>query len=775
MAKNRSRGFAPTANRAGTVDPPFFDISWIRHLRDAEPDLWACGGKEGAYLEFERQYANPSPEWLALRRAKWESCRDYNTPAGYLHLLRWGLIADAGEQAMRSAIDGLRGLSADARNAQLRPIVRQGNGTLRMLGNDWLRSAPGVTQDDLENMFDQYLDSRQYRAAETGDIDEEKRTVTMSFSSENPVERGYWYTWYEVLGHDPGEYDFTRLNDGGAYLWAHDPKDQRGVVEKAWIEEHRGLCTARLSENPLGEELWIDIKTGIKKNVSFAYWIHEEILVKTGDDGDWYRATNWEALEVSSVSIPADPSIGVGRSFRSASLTSPPLSSVPVQVSIKEVRNMADLSNDSANQANQEELLRRERERIDLVTQLGQRFDMPSETVRDFIQRGLSLEQAFAEFQRSRPEPAVIRSNAVVDLSQKERRQYSLSRLMLAVCTGDRSRAGFEFEVSDEMSRLNGLRTGGAFVPTNIGLFGQRAQTVANPAQGGNLVATDYLGNEFIDLLRNTALTPLLGMSVLNGLVGPVAIPRKTTGGGAGWIAEGQAIPGTEIGIGLLGMRPKKLAALYDFTHELANQSSPDIEQLLGQDIAEVFALAWDRTVYYGSGVGEEPRGIASTPGILPVVMGADGDFPSWAKVVEHESRVNTNNALGNRSAYVTNATILGLLKTTPKGDNTAGIFLVGDGMVEGNFSTLNGRRLGVSNQIRSDRAKGARTGLSDMFFGDFGQVIGGVWSGIEITKSDSHADTFARDVFTIKATMFADLGVRQPTAFSFCSDLRSV
>ena len=60
--------------------------------------------------------------------------------------------------------------------------------------------------------------------------DEEERSVTLSFSSEEPVER-----WFgnEVLLHSPESVDLGRLNSRAALLWNHNPDDQIGVVETA--------------------------------------------------------------------------------------------------------------------------------------------------------------------------------------------------------------------------------------------------------------------------------------------------------------------------------------------------------------------------------------------------------------------------------------------------------------------------------------------------------------------------------------------------------------
>jgi hypothetical protein len=151
----------------------------------------------------------------------------------------------------------------------------------------------------------------QMMRAEIESVDAENRTATFSFSSEYEGDR-WWGV--EILDHAPTSVRMDRINNGGAFLMDHDRWDQRGVVENAWLENKRGFCTVRLSQNPKGEELWVDIKDRIRTQVSVCYVIHEAVMEKKVGDKEFYRVTDWEPTEISSVSIAFDPTVGVGRS-----------------------------------------------------------------------------------------------------------------------------------------------------------------------------------------------------------------------------------------------------------------------------------------------------------------------------------------------------------------------------------------------------------------------------------------------------------------------------
>ncbi len=139
----------------------------------------------------------------------------------------------------------------------------------------------------------------------------EARTIELSFSSEEPYER---YFGWEVLGHKPEECRLGRLNNGGALLCDHNTRDQVGVVEKAYIgQDRKGRAMVRFGKSTRSEEVFQDVIDGIRQNVSVSYDVHKMVLEKQENEVDWYRVTDWEPLEVSLVSVPADASVGVGR------------------------------------------------------------------------------------------------------------------------------------------------------------------------------------------------------------------------------------------------------------------------------------------------------------------------------------------------------------------------------------------------------------------------------------------------------------------------------
>ena len=165
------------------------------------------------------------------------------------------------------------------------------------------------------------IDGTVYRDATIGGIvDEEERTVKISFSSELPVLRASWFDdpWIEVLGHKDGEVNLQRLNNGATVHYNHSRsrKDRVGVVEMAALIDGRGEAIVRFSKRDDVDDVWQDVKDDVLRNVSVGYSIDERTLVKssqTRGEPDEYRITRWTPMELSFVDIPADPTVGVGR------------------------------------------------------------------------------------------------------------------------------------------------------------------------------------------------------------------------------------------------------------------------------------------------------------------------------------------------------------------------------------------------------------------------------------------------------------------------------
>lgn len=155
-------------------------------------------------------------------------------------------------------------------------------------------------------------------------INEEARTVELAFSSEEPYDR-WWGR--EILDHQKKSIRLGRLKAGGPLLCDHDSRDHVGVIESVRIDADLvGRAVVRFGKSARAEEVWQDVKDGIRQSVSVGYVIHKAQLVETGDETtETFRVTDWEPYEVSLVSVPADATVGVGRSLEDNPIVAAPL------------------------------------------------------------------------------------------------------------------------------------------------------------------------------------------------------------------------------------------------------------------------------------------------------------------------------------------------------------------------------------------------------------------------------------------------------------------
>jgi HK97 family phage major capsid protein/HK97 family phage prohead protease len=599
--------------------------------------------------------------------------------------------------------------------------------------------AEEMAEEAMPEVEERKLEGKYQRTEVTAFAEVEDRSFEFPFSSEYPVAR---YFGNEVLSHEGDAADLARLNDGAPLLFNHNPDRVVGVVERAWIdgEKKRGYVKVRFSRNSFAKEVMADVKDGVLRGVSFGYAID-----KMEERGDNFVATRWSPYEVSVVSVPADPTIGIGRSLAidSAATAASPTPQEP-EVHMENTTPDVEVIRSKAVEA--------ERSRIASITALGDKHGM-TELARELIDGGRSLDEARAAFlekidTRSTKVEHRIESTSEVGLNEKETRSYSFLRALNYLANpGDKQAAeaaAFEREVSDAAAKAYGKPANGLMVPNEVL---RRDLNVGTATAGGNLVATDLLAGSFIELLRNKLALANVGATVLNGLQGNIAIPKQTGAATAYWVGEGSAPTESQETLGQVTMSPKTVGAFVDYSRRLLLQSSIDVEQMVRNDLARVIALEIDRAGIYGSGSSNQPLGLVNTVGINTKALTGYGTF---AELIDMETEVAKDNADAGSLFYLMNAAARGALKSTAKSASA-----VAAGFVYEN-NEVNGYPAVISNQLAFD----------DIIFGAFDQMIMGLWSGLDLTL-DPYAGATSGTVRII-ALQDVDFAVKQAGAFCY-------
>ncbi|NDD68133.1 MAG: phage major capsid protein [Synechococcaceae bacterium WB9_4xC_028] len=580
---------------------------------------------------------------------------------------------------------------------------------------------------------------------------EESRTLEFSFSSEQPVDR-----WFgpEVLSHSDGAMDMSRLNDGAPLLWNHDPDRVLGVIERAWLDNGRGMVAVRFSRSQMAEEKLADIRDGILRNVSVGYSIIDaEPIRQDGIDG--ILATSWQPHEVSVVSVPADSSVGIGRMLdddaaaaQAAPLTPNDNNPMEPSVNLEEVR--AQAAADERSRVASITSLCREHKADDLAQGLiesgASEADAMRSVLSEIAKRPAAQPATAAAPVRSAQPIANGGGSADIGLTDKEARSFSFVRAIRAqMMPGDRAAfeaAAFEREVSEATAQRMGVTPRGILAPNDVL---HRDLVVDTASAAGDLVFTDGRPGSFIELLRNRLALNTLGVTMLTGLQGPVAIPRQTGAATAYWVAEGGDPTESQPSVDQVALVAKTLGAYTEFSRRLMLQSSIDVEQMVRTELATVIALEIDRAALYGLGSNSQPEGLKFVTGINTEDFNAAN--PTYAELVSMESKVAADNADIGAMSYLTNSTIYGGFKTTEKASSTAQFVLEPGGTVNG-YNTVR------SNQVAT----------GDVFFGVWNQMIMGMWGALDIQVNPYALDKSGS--VRVTALQDVDVAVRHPEAF---------
>lgn len=583
-------------------------------------------------------------------------------------------------------------------------------------------------------------------------IDEESRTVELAFASEEPYER-WWGV--EVLNVEPRSMRLGRLQKGGPLLVDHDTRDVVGVIEEVTVgDDRKARARVRFGRSARAEEVFQDVKDGIRSNSSFGYRIHEMQLESEKDGVPTYRVTDYEPFEVSLVSVPADPTVGVGRAdegdeqvitirgvepHKEAKMEQP-----IVQPAAPATPPVVDVA---AIQA-------AERQRVADIYAIAKRWSVDDA----LVQRAISENVAADAFGRivltemgKRAPAATPGGSPDLGMEPKEVKRYSVLRAIQAKASGDWSNAGLELEAHRAIEkRVGPSRRNGIYVPYEV----QKRDLSAGAANNGQrLVATDLRPQDFIELLRARTRVAALGARMLTGLVGNVSIPRQTGAGTAYWLAnEATAITESDQTIGQLALSPKNVGAYTEISKQLTMQSTPDAEAMVMDDLARVLAIAIDSAAIAGPGTGGTPTGITATAGIGSVT----GTTLGYAGIVEFQTDVGAANALADGCAYLTTPAVAGLLMQRQRFTSTDSPLWTGsvlDGQVAGYRAT-------TSTSVPA----------ATLIFGDFSQVVIAEWGVMEL-EVNPYAN-FPAGIIGVRAWATVDIGIRQAGAFSVASTI---
>ena len=402
-----------------------------------------------------------------------------------------------------------------------------------------------------------------------------------------------------------------------------------------------------------------------------------------------------------------------------------------------------------------------EGESRDLTEDEERRFNALKSDIGDFDKR-IGRAQTLAEAERAAP--AVTVAGRGSDTFEARAHEFSITSV-IAAQLGESVDIGRERELSAEVRRRNpGRKFAGIPVPEQVFLERRVMLTgdATTPGAAWPLYPHQHRPDLFIDRLRSALVVERLGATVLNDLQGDQDIPRQTGSATVHWVAEDQPVDESDLAFDDVTLSPKTVGAITSYSRRTMINASPDIEQIVRNDLAAVIARAIDAAAMLGPGTGNMPLGIVHTPGVTEIALGAT---TTWAQILSFPAIIQGEDADVGSLAWAMSPWAAAALQAIPQDTDVgaAGFMMPGP-------TTLGGYPVAVSTLLPGNPSGTPVPGT--VIFGAWSQLLVGYWSGVDLLLNPYSDTAFPRGRVLVRAMRDVDVAVRHPESFVFADDL---
>ena len=494
-------------------------------------------------------------------------------------------------------------------------------------------------------------------------INESDRTVELSFASEEPVIRKIEGEFYnEILLCSPENVDLNRLNDGAPVLVEHDAMRQVGIVENARVDKDK-VCRATVRFSALGtaQTIFGMIQEGIRPKVSVGYNIRDYYL-----DGNDLIITRWVPYEISSVSTPADNSVGVGRSLNSNS-----------ELNLEE-KNQMEEQNMEVNQL--EEIIESTEEVQEVIETIDEKVSAEEVLERSFEQHKDSIVTAVKESLNKEVEDKRVRElqsiALVLDVNVDEAINSGISvEEFKRSLNKDNKSIDKEIEIMkktliqsamEDASKLDGFERGinGYTIDLNQMVRGVNDTTSTVTAAGAVKTETT---DDYIRTLLARSVLGTLPVTVYGGLAGRgnLAVPKSTgVAPAAKFYAEDEPVVLSVAGFEKVTLKPRHFAAGIPVTKAM-RLSNSNIDRYVTDEILRYCSNGLEQAVF------------AQIQATVPVIETADSGTLTEADVQGAISALGTANVNVDDCVAIVHPKTLAKLRLTPVLNNVAAVAMV--------------------------------------------------------------------------------------------------
>ncbi|WP_312282576.1 HK97 family phage prohead protease [Pseudescherichia sp.] len=567
-------------------------------------------------------------------------------------------------------------------------------------------------------------------------INLESRTISVSFCSEQPVEReinGEVYN--EILLCGSENVDLRRLNNSGAVLYNHNRDDLIGAVIDARLDPDRvGRATLRIS-NTANDE-WEMIQEGVLTHISVGYNIDDYRI-----DGNNIVVTKFTPLEISLVSIPADTNCQVGRSIdANENLNELNLLNSNSET-IQEGELMEETKQDIDEPVSETEVIQEEVQETEVLKEeVATRAEQSDEELLDIISNRPELLNKLTKQETIEEEPVMQ------DFAEAER-QHELTSIgkVLNIDVSDAIANGisvhdFKRQINenknikdDEMKKdftlKNGLRsyaneedmsafeqgTRGLVVPTS-------ALRAVNTTVGANLIQETIDYDSYIDILRANSVLANFPITVISGLEGDgkLSLPALNSDftDAFGFIEEDGKSPEATPAYGKVTLEPKDFTGSVYLTR-IMMKSSDAAERYTTDAMIKGASSRLEKDV-----MAKVVSEAVKEGNVKEVAALSNIDFDA---VVDAMGELGSKNVISSKIvAVMSPKTRAALRKQVVKGNSSAKFLVEG----QGTSQLLAGEIPVIESTLVAD---------DQVILGDFSQIVIAQWgSDVELDKDET-------------------------------------
>lgn len=291
-----------------------------------------------------------------------------------------------------------------------------------------------------------------------------------------------------------------------------------------------------------------------------------------------------------------------------------------------------------------------------------------------------------------------------------------------------------------------------------------RALSTGVDASGGYLVGEEHL-SDFIPLLVAKTVVMESGATSLTGLTGsPVTLTKQTGGATAQWQGEAGNITDSDQALGEVNLTPHMATAMTQMSRRLVAMSNPSAEAMVRNDLLGAMSRLIDLAALRGSGVANQPLGVANTPGIGTITAVGSPTIEDFQDALYKLELANAPMESLGIVCHPRTFHTLRKLRGDGGGGAGTGPFLLQPDPTKPTAFTLGGFPIRTTTALPINLGGGGTESVA--YFAAWSELLVAMWGGLLIEATKEGGNAFATHSLYVKTVAEVDVATRHPEAF---------